>query len=162
MNGYASYKVADTVTSHQAYGLGVYGVFTKSMTTNYDVIEAPTNSQQVNLHDMIMVYITGLAGSEMTYIINGTGATLNAGVTTTTANSLWQNPLFNISALQTNNHFNITVPTESWHSYQLQYKNRLTDPTWSPLAGLLMGDDTLDLIATPLPSSNRFYRIQSQ
>ena len=27
VNGYASYKVANTVTSHQAYGLGVYGVF---------------------------------------------------------------------------------------------------------------------------------------
>ena len=28
INGYASYKVADSVTSHQGYGLGVYGVFT--------------------------------------------------------------------------------------------------------------------------------------
>jgi hypothetical protein len=27
VNGYASYKVADQVTSHQAYGLGVYAVF---------------------------------------------------------------------------------------------------------------------------------------
>ncbi|MEI9864401.1 MAG: hypothetical protein WDN00_07555 [Limisphaerales bacterium] len=27
VNGYASYKVADSVTSHQAYGLGIYAVF---------------------------------------------------------------------------------------------------------------------------------------
>jgi len=39
INGYASYKVADTVTSHQAYGLGVYGVFLSSTTTNFNVIE---------------------------------------------------------------------------------------------------------------------------
>ncbi len=161
INGYASYKVADTVTSHQGYGLGVYGVFTKSTTTNFDVIETPMNSQQVNLHNMIMVYITGLSGSEMTHIINGTGDTLNTGVTTATANSLWQNPLFSIGALQTGTNLDITLPTESWHSYQLQYKNRLNDPTWAPLAGLLTGDDTLDFIAAPIPASNRFYRVKS-
>ena len=161
INGYASYKVADTVTSHQAYGLGVYGVFTKSTTTNFNVIEAPTNSQQVNLHNMIMVYITGLAGSEMTHIINGTGNALNTGVSTATANALWQNPLFSVSAIQTGTNLSIALPTESWHSYQLQYKSQLTDPAWSPLAGLLRGDDTLDFIATPMASSNRFYRIKS-
>jgi len=113
------------------------------------------------LHNMIMVYITGQSGSEMTHIINGTGNTLNTGVTTATANSLWQNPLFSISALQTDTNLNISLPTESWHSYQLQYKDRLTDPVWSVLGGSLGGDDTLDLIATPMPSSNRFYRIKS-
>ena len=29
-NGWASYKVADNVTSHEAWGLGVYSVFRKS------------------------------------------------------------------------------------------------------------------------------------
>ena len=31
--GYASYKVADSVHRHEAWGLGVYGVFTRSDTT---------------------------------------------------------------------------------------------------------------------------------
>jgi hypothetical protein len=161
INGYASYKIADTVTSHQAYGLGIYGVFTKSTTTCFNVIETPTNSQQVNLHNMIMVYITGQSGSEMTHVLNGTGSTLNTGVTTTTMNSLWQNPQFSISTFLTDTSLNITLPTESWHSYQLQYKNQMTDPVWSGLMGPLGGDDTLDFIATPLSSSNRFYRVKS-
>jgi len=33
VNGYASYKVVNTVASHQAYGLGIYGVFTRTSTS---------------------------------------------------------------------------------------------------------------------------------
>lgn len=36
----------------------------------------------------------------------------------------------------------IIFPTESWHSYQLQYKNALTDPSWSNLGGHVGGNDT--------------------
>ncbi len=74
VNGYASYKVADSVTSHQAYGLGIYGVFLSSTTSCFNSIETPTNSQQVNVHDMINVYITGQGVGQMTHIINGTGS----------------------------------------------------------------------------------------
>jgi hypothetical protein len=70
VNGYASYKVADSVTSHQAYGVGIYGVFISSTTKCFNAIETPTNAQQVNIHDMINVYITGQSGSEMTYIMS--------------------------------------------------------------------------------------------
>jgi hypothetical protein len=160
INGYASYKVADTVTSHQAYGLGVYGVFTSSTAKCFNAIETPATSQQVNVHNMIMVYITGESGSEMTHIINGTGNTLNTGVTTATANYLWQNPGFGISAAQNGANFNIMVPTESWHSYQLQYKNDLSDPNWMSL-GNFPGNDTLEPISTSLQSSNRFYRVMA-
>ncbi len=160
INGYASYKVSDTVTSHQAYGLGVYGVFNNSTTACFNAIETPTNSQQVNLHHIVMVYITGQSGSEMTHIINGTGATLDTGVTTATANYLWSNPTFGISAFQNGTNFHITVPTESWHTYQLLYKNQLTDPNWLSLGNAFRGDDTLDSAATPMISSNRFYRIK--
>jgi hypothetical protein len=38
------------------------------------------------VHHVISVYITGRAGSEMTHVINGTGAALTHGVTTTTVN----------------------------------------------------------------------------
>ena len=160
VNGYASYKVANSVTSHQAYGLGVYGVFINSTSTCFNAIETPVNSQQVNVHDMIMVYITGESGSEMTHIINGTGNTLTTGVTTATANYLWQYPIFAITPIQNDTNFNIALPTESWHSYQLQFKNALTDPAWSVLGNTFRGNDTLDLITTPISSSNRFYRIK--
>ncbi len=162
VNGYASYKVADTVTSHQAYGLGVYGVFNNSTTKCFDTIETPTSSQQVNIHDMINVYITGESGSEMTHIINGTGNTLNTGVTTTTANNLWSNPGFSLGAASADGNVALSFPTESAHSYQIQYKNALTDSAWSSLGAFFGGDDTLDTITIPASSTNRFYRVLEQ
>jgi len=158
-NGYASYKVADTVTSHQAYGLGVYGVFINSTTKCFNDVETPATSQQVNVHNIISVYITGEAGSEMTHIINGTGATLTTGVTTATANTLWPHPTFEIGADQGAGNFYIQLPTESWHSYQAQFKNSVTDSVWSPLGPAFRGDDTLDTISIPASVSARFYRI---
>jgi hypothetical protein len=160
INGYASYKVADTVTSHQAYGLGVYGVFISSTTACFNAIETPTNSQQVNLHNMISVYITGQSGSQMTHIINGTGATLTTGVTTATANSLWLNPSFGIGSVQDGANLSLSVPTESWHLYQLQYKNDLNDSNWLSFGNPFRGDDTLDLLSIPISAGNRLFRIK--
>lgn len=162
VNGYASYKVANTVTSHQAYGLGVYGVFNNSTTKCFDTIETPTNSQQVNIHDMINVYITGESSSEMTHIINGTGNTLTNGVTTATANYLWSIPDFSMGAASSASNVVLSFPTESAHSYQLQFKNALTDPAWSRLGAFFDGDDTLDSIVVSPSSTNRFYRIEEQ
>jgi hypothetical protein len=159
VNGYASYKVAGSVTSHQAYGLGVYGVFQTSNVKCFDTIETPTNSQQINLHNMINVLIEAQTGSEMTHIINGTGSTLNTGVTTATANYLWLNPTFSVYAGLdiTGTNIDITLPTESWHTYQLQYKNSLADPSWSNLGSPFMGNDTLETVTTPISLNNRFY-----
>jgi hypothetical protein len=162
VNGYASYKVADAVTSHQAYGLGVYGVFLSSTSACFNAIETPTRAQQVNLHDMINVYITGIGGgSEMTHIINGTGSTLTTGVTTATANYLWLSPTFSSGAAldNTGTNVNITLPTESWHAYQLQYKNALMDPIWQSLGSLFGGDDTLETITDSAFPGSRFYRV---
>ena len=158
VNGYASYKVANTVTSHQAYGLGVYGVFQTSNVKCFNTIETPTN-QQVNVHDMINVLIEAQSGSEMTHIINGTGATLNSGVTTATANYLWLNPTFYVSSGMSGTNIAITVPTESWHTYQLQYKNALTDSGWSSLGSPFGGNDTLETITDSTSATSRFYRI---
>jgi hypothetical protein len=161
VNGYASYKVANTVTSHQAYGLGIYSVFNTSNIKCFNTIETPTN-QQVNVHDMINVFIGGSgSGDEMTHIINGTGATLTSGVNTATANYLWLNPNFAVSAGldSTGTNFAITLPTESWHTYQLQYKNAVTDPSWSNLGSLFGGNDTLETITDPTLAASRFYRV---
>ena len=161
VNGYASYKVANTVTSHQAYGLGIYGVFNTSNVKCFNTIETPTN-QQVNVHDMINVLITAQSGSEMTHIINGTGATLNSAVTTATANYLWPNPKFSVSAGLSSLNLAVSFPTESWHSYQLQYKNAVTDAGWSNLGGRIGGNDTLKMICDPTSAASRFYRVMAQ
>ncbi|HUA37080.1 MAG TPA: hypothetical protein VMA35_01620 [Candidatus Sulfopaludibacter sp.] len=163
VNGYASYKVANSVTSHQAYGLGVYGVFQTSNVKCFNAIETPTNSQQVNVHDMINVLIEAQTGSEMTHIINGTGATLTSANTTATANYLWLNPTFSLFAGldATGTNMAITLPTESWHSYQLQYKNNVTDPSWSNLGSVFGGNDTLETVTTPVSPGNRFYKVRA-
>ncbi|MBW8864031.1 MAG: hypothetical protein JF609_03730 [Verrucomicrobia bacterium] len=110
---------------------------------------------------MINVYITGQSGSEMTHIINGTGSTLNTGVTTTTANNLWSNLAFGVSAGldATRTNLNITLPTESWHVYKLQYKNQVTDSTWLDTGNPFGGNDTLETVTDPTKLSSRFYRI---
>jgi hypothetical protein len=168
VNGYASYKVADQVTSHQAYGLGVYAVFISSTNISCDnAIETPTNSQQVNLHDMITVYIggntSGSGVSSLYHIINGTGATLSGPGFggTATANCLWLKPAFSISPAVLGTNASITFPTESWHAYQLQYMNTLTDPGWSNLGSPVGGNDELKLIQDPTSATGRFYRIEA-
>jgi hypothetical protein len=166
VSGYASYKVADQVTSHQGYGIGVYAVFINCTNIScFNAIETPTNSQQVNMHDLITVYIggnvSGNGSSTLDHIINGTGATL-AGPGfggTATANTLWPNPTFSLSAGASGPGASISFPTESWHSYQLQYKNALTDPTWSNLGSPLGGNDTLQTITDPTSTTSRLYRV---
>jgi autotransporter-associated beta strand protein len=168
VNGYASYKVADQVTSHQAYGLGVYAVFIDCTNISCDnAIETPTDSQQVNMHDMITIYIggntSGSGVSALYHVINGTGASLyGPGFDgPATVNCLWLDPTFSLSAAICGPNATLAFPTESWHSYQLQYKNALTDPSWSNLGGPVGGNDELLPINDSTPAPGRFYRIES-
>ena len=54
INGWASYKVADNVTSHEAWGLGIYSVFLQLNVTLSRAIEVP-RSPGVRFHHMITV-----------------------------------------------------------------------------------------------------------
>ena len=168
MPGYASYKVADTVTSHQAYGLGVYAVFINTggaIISCFNAMETPTNSQQVNVHHMMDVYITGNGGTSQIYhIINGTGSSVGPSFATAYANQLWLNPTFSLLAGLDPSGTNIAIalPTESWHSYQLQYRNSLTDPSWSNLGSPFMGNDVLKTTTDSALGTNRFYRVQAR
>ena len=165
VDGYASYKVADQVTSHQAYGLGIYAVFIDSTNIScFNAIETPTNSQQVNVHHMMDVYISGIVSgngtSMINNLINGTGGSVGPSFGTAYANQLWLNPTFSIIASMSGMNTSIIFPSESWHSYQLQYKNNLTDPSWSNLVSPVDGNDTLQEIIDFTPAANRFYRIE--
>ncbi|POX60956.1 coagulation factor 5/8 type domain-containing protein [Streptomyces sp. Ru62] len=80
--GYAAYKVADSVTSHQAYGLGSYCYFNVNPSvTAARAIEAPDNPN-VRFTSMVTVSLggTGTIG----HVINNTGGPSNA--TTNVAN----------------------------------------------------------------------------
>jgi len=71
VNGWASYKVADGVTRHEAWGLGIYSVFTYPNVILTLAIETPKNPQ-VRFHDVITVAL-GDHG-EISHVINDTGA----------------------------------------------------------------------------------------
>jgi hypothetical protein len=77
LNGYPSYKVADTVTSHSAGGLGVYSVFDNDVTAD-NGIETPS-APGVSMHHMVTV---SLAAGSITNIINGTGGSVGNGTMT--------------------------------------------------------------------------------
>jgi hypothetical protein len=69
-NGWASYKVADTVTSHEAWGLGVYSVFRHPDVVLTRAIEVPANAN-IRFHDMITVALGRLG--EISNVINNIG-----------------------------------------------------------------------------------------
>jgi hypothetical protein len=68
--GWASYRVADTVTTHEAWGLGAYSVFRRSDVVLTHAIEVPAKPS-IRFHDMITVAL-GDKG-EITNVINNTG-----------------------------------------------------------------------------------------
>jgi len=74
-NGYASYKVADTVTSHSAYGLGIYCFFTSDTSVSLSqAIEVPTSGLAGAMcHNMSTVGLGGGSYGSITTIIDGYG-----------------------------------------------------------------------------------------
>ena len=69
-NGWASYKVASTVTSHEAWGLGIYSVFRHPEVVLTRAIEVPVNPN-VRFHHMITVALDDKG--EISNVINDTG-----------------------------------------------------------------------------------------
>jgi hypothetical protein len=72
-NGFASYKVADTVTTHEAWGLGVYCVFHAAPIVAENAIETPT-APGIKMHHMVSIRLGGgQRGSGINHVINGAG-----------------------------------------------------------------------------------------
>jgi hypothetical protein len=70
VNGWASYKVAEGVTSHKAWGLGVYSVFIYPDVVLTRAIETPKRPE-IRFHDMITVAL-GEHGA-INHVINDMG-----------------------------------------------------------------------------------------
>ncbi|MCM1057159.1 MAG: hypothetical protein NC517_06080 [Firmicutes bacterium] len=71
VNGFASYKVADTVESHRAYGLGIY-LYNRDATVElHSAMEVPEKAEGILVHHICTVMITGNPG--ITHIINEQG-----------------------------------------------------------------------------------------
>jgi hypothetical protein len=75
VNGYASYKVGDAVTTHDARGLGVYCVFDNAV-VSANAVETPT-AAGVSLQHIVTLRFGGAAGSGINHIINGTGGAVS-------------------------------------------------------------------------------------
>jgi hypothetical protein len=72
VDGYASYKVADTVKTHEAWGIGVYCVFRGAPVIAENAIETPAGAG-IKMHHLVTIRLSGLAGSGIRHIINGKG-----------------------------------------------------------------------------------------
>jgi hypothetical protein len=79
-NGYASYKVADNVQTHEAWGLGVYCAFHAAPVVADNAIETPT-APTIKMHHMIAVRLGWRSDGSIRHVINGTGTV--SGRTTT-------------------------------------------------------------------------------
>jgi hypothetical protein len=81
VNGWASYKVADSVTSHEAWGLGIYSVFTYPNVFLTRAVEVPNNAG-VKFHHLITVNLTANGG--ISNVINNTGGATAPGIAVNT------------------------------------------------------------------------------
>lgn len=79
-SGYASYKVANNVQNHEAYGLGIYSFFSGEPTVSNNV--RLENAMEVPNHSGIEIrHISTFAGRNggINHIINGLGESTNSG-----------------------------------------------------------------------------------
>lgn len=73
INGFASYKVSDKVTSHEAWALGIYCVFFKAPVIVDQAIETPATVEK-NIHRKIIYWLYGgHKESRINSVINGKG-----------------------------------------------------------------------------------------
>jgi len=68
----------------------------------------------------------------------------------------------NLSIARSGNNANISFPTQSGFSYQVQYKTNLVDVNWLPLGSPVAGNGSVQTIPDPIGSQQRFYRLSIQ
>ncbi len=85
VGGFASYKVSDGVTSHEAWGLGIYCVFYKAPVIVDNTIETPIAVEE-NIHHKIIFWLNGNKESVMKSIINGKGGPVDVSKRKATMN----------------------------------------------------------------------------
>ena len=76
INGYASYKVSDNVTNHEAWGIGIYNVFYNAPVIVDNAIETPASLED-KIHHKIIFWLNGNKESVVKSIINGKGGSVS-------------------------------------------------------------------------------------
>lgn len=72
--GYASYKVEDSVESHEAWGIGIYSYNRDAEIEIFSAMEVP-EKPDIKIHHVIAVMITGNPG--ITHVLNELGGPMN-------------------------------------------------------------------------------------
>ena len=71
--GYASYKIAENVSSHQAIGLGIYNFFNAADDIYSDNAIVVPNSSSVHFQNIVTVWLDGKSNTGIKHVINNTG-----------------------------------------------------------------------------------------
>jgi len=71
-------------------------------------------------------------------------------------------PTVFITATTSGGNINISFPTQNTSSYQLLFKNSLTDPTWTSIGSPVSGNGSIESISQPITGTMRFYSVQVQ
>ncbi|MEW1775875.1 discoidin domain-containing protein [Streptomyces sp. NPDC086777] len=78
--GYAAYKVADTVTTHEAWGLGSYCNYTADPSiVQSNGFQVPTGSG-IRMHDLLVISLGGMG--QYAHVVNTTGSPTSGTSTT--------------------------------------------------------------------------------
>jgi len=71
-------------------------------------------------------------------------------------------PAVVLTAAHVGANIQISFQTTSGFSYQVQFKNNLTDVSWTSLGGPITGDGTIKSVSDPATGTSRFYRVSVQ
>jgi hypothetical protein len=71
-------------------------------------------------------------------------------------------PTPKLTATVSGGNIHISFPTQTGYSYQLQYKNNLTDANWISLGSPLSGNGSIQTIDDSAAGNTRFYRVEIQ
>ncbi|MBA2391601.1 MAG: adenylyl cyclase [Ktedonobacteraceae bacterium] len=74
VNGWAAFKVANTVTSFHGYGMGSYSYFNQGVNIlAANAFEVPTTLPAGSLHDLLTIFLSTSGSGGITHVINNTG-----------------------------------------------------------------------------------------
>ncbi|MBP1670294.1 MAG: putative coagulation factor 5 8 type domain protein, partial [Bacteroidetes bacterium] len=74
--GFASYKVADSVKTHEAWGLGIYSFFRSTPVIEDNAIEVPQYLEK-DIHHKFTFWLGGNKESKIVSVINGKGESVH-------------------------------------------------------------------------------------
>ena len=77
-NGYPSYVVAKNVSTHQAYGMGIYSYFDLGVYITDDNAVTVPDARGVSIHDAGTVFLSTAGTGQITHVVNNTGNVSNA------------------------------------------------------------------------------------